>query len=156
MKIVPIAPEHRSRMLVDILLDLWNDSVRATHKFLSADSIKALVPCVEQALAGVPVLAVMKADTDIIGFVGIDGSKIEMLFVAPAYMGRGIGHRLVSWAVNTKGATLIDVNEQNGHAAAIYRHWGFSVYERSETDSQGNAFPVLRMRLGDGQKLREK
>ena len=42
---------------------------------------------------------------------------------------------------------LIDVNEQNIHAAAVYRHWGFEAYERTDTDDQGNPFPILKMQL---------
>ena len=42
---------------------------------------------------------------------------------------------------------LIDVNEQNIHAAAVYRHWVFEAYERTDTDDQGNPFPILKMQL---------
>ena len=74
-----------------------------------------------------------------------------MLFVAKDYIGKGVGRQLMEWAVGVRHATMIDVNEQNEHAAAVYGHWGFEVYERAETDDQGNPFPILRMRLADAE-----
>lgn len=39
------------------------------------------------------------------------------------------------------------VNEQNPKALAIYQHWGFVAYERTEIDDQGNHFPIIKMKL---------
>ena len=73
--------------------------------------------------------------------------KIEALFLAPSHIGKGIGTRLIRIAVQRYKAVYIDVNEQNARAAGIYRHLGFGVYRRDETDDQGNPFPILRMKL---------
>ena len=45
----------------------------------------------------------------------------------------------------------MDVNEQNPGAYHFYKRMGFTVYERSETDDQGNPFPILRLCLGTNQ-----
>ena len=73
--------------------------------------------------------------------------EVEMLFVAPAHFNKGVGKRLLDWAVDTQHCRFVDVNEQNGRAVAIYEHWGFRVCGRTETDAQGNSYPILRMRL---------
>ena len=85
--------------------------------------------------------------------MGLQEQKIEMLFVSPEYFGKGIGRRLVDLAVDEYGAVYVDVNEQNPKAAGFYRHVGFAVFRRDEVDGQGNAFPILRMKLikGHGQ-----
>lgn len=154
--------QNRKESLVRSLAELWNGSVRTTHHFLSETDIHGLRPYVDEALRQVPVLGVAVGVADRteggnntpegeenipVGFVGIAEGKIEMLFVAPEHIGKGVGKRLMQWAVGEKGATMIDVNEQNAHAAAVYRHRGFRVYSRSEYDDQGNPFPILRMRL---------
>lgn len=41
----------------------------------------------------------------------------------------------------------MDVNEQNAQARGFYEHEGFEVIGRSETDEQGEPFPILHMRL---------
>jgi putative acetyltransferase len=51
-------------------------------------------------------------------------------------------------AIAEFGANEVDVNEQNPQGVAFYRHMGFEQVGRSELDGQGNAFPLLHMRLG--------
>ena len=155
MNIKEYSVSKRDAHLVATLTTLWDGSVRTTHHFLTEADIQDIRPYVGEALRGVPVLGVCIVDNGsdangygcIAGFIGIADGKIEMLFVAKKYIGKGIGRQLMEWAVGEKHATMIDVNEQNGHAAAVYRHWGFEVYERTETDDQGRPFPILRMKL---------
>lgn len=139
--------ETRTPELVAELTELWERSVRTTHHFLGEEDIERLRGFVPRAIAGIPTL-ILATDRGIpVGFAGLDSGKIEMLFVDPDLIGLGIGHALMALSVNTFGARLIDVNEHNPTALAIYRHWGFCEYARSETDDQGRPFPILRMSL---------
>jgi putative acetyltransferase len=70
-----------------------------------------------------------------------------MLFLRPRAIGRGLGRLLLTWAVQTTGAYLVDVNEQNQSALAFYQKMGFEIFSRSEVDSQNNPFPLLHMKL---------
>lgn len=146
MTIREITVSSRTDGLVASLMRLWDASVRTTHHFLTDGDITRLRPFVDQGLRAIPVLGVAEEEGLPVGFTGVDGDKIEMLFVAADTLGRGIGRSLVTWATRQHGASRIDVNEQNAHAAAVYRHWGFTVYERTAVDDQGNAFPLLRMK----------
>ena len=123
-----------------------------SHGFLTESDIDRLRPVVRQAVREIPVLAVAAEGEDIIGFAGVAEQNIEMLFVVPEYIGKGVGGRLLRWAIGEQGAQYIDVNEQNPLAVAVYKHIGFQVYERSETDDQGQAFPILRMKLTDNKQ----
>ena len=58
-----------------------------------------------------------------------------------------LGSLLLDHAVSEHGATLVDVNELNGQAVGFYEHYGFEVFDRSETDGMGDPFPILHMRL---------
>ena len=137
---------NRTEALTDQLVGLWDRSVRVSHTFLSESDIARLRPVVRQAVQGIPVLTVATDGEEIVGFMGIAERKVEMLFVAPEYIGKGVGGRLLRWAISQQGAQYIDVNEQNPLATAVYEHIGFRVYERSETDDQGHPFPILRMK----------
>lgn len=137
----------RTEALLDQLLRLWEDSVRATHHFLTGDDVACLVPVVRQALASVAHLAVAWHAKRPVGFVGIEGRKIEMLFVAPTCLGCGFGRALADLAIREYGCSLVDVNADNLPAEGFYRYLGFEPFERSETDDQGNPFPILRMKL---------
>lgn len=84
-----------------------------------------------------------------VGFLGVEGDMIEMLFVSPELFGAGVGRRLLNYATKTLGARRLDVNEGNSGARGFYEHMGFAVVGRSEIDGQGRPFPLLHMELQD-------
>lgn len=128
------------------LLAVWHMSVKATHHFLSQEQIAALRPAVMDGINEVEHLVLAKEDARLIGFMGVEGAKIEMLFLAPDSMGKGIGRQFISYAAERYGAAWVDVNEDNKQACAFYEHMGFHVYGRSDTDGQGNPYPILHMK----------
>jgi putative acetyltransferase len=73
-----------------------------------------------------------------------------MLFFRSGVLGKGLGKKLLNFALTELGDDRIDVNEQNTHAAKYYRRSGFEVSERMDTDDQGRPNPLLRMRLSSG------
>ncbi|MEK5252553.1 acetyltransferase [Paenibacillus sp. FSL F4-0125] len=130
------------------LLNIWESSVRHTHQFLSEQDIDALRPLVLQGLEHINHLLTFIDEHDqSLGFIGVQDNKIEMLFVEPATMGKGIGKSLVTHAIQTLDVHYVDVNEQNPQALGFYEHMGFEVFERSALDEQGNPFPILHMEL---------
>lgn len=132
--------------VTDELVSLWEASVRSTHDFLMERDIDGLRPFVRMALESIPLLWGMADRTGRwVAFMGIDGGKLEMLFVHPAVQGLGFGRRLAGMAVHDQGVRFVDVNEQNPKAAGFYQRLGFSVCGRSETDGQGNPFPLLHL-----------
>lgn len=135
--------------LLAALLQLWEDSVRATHYFLQEQDIIVLRPVVRQALLQVPRLAVIWRDGALAGFVGADRDKVEMLFLASGQRGGGLGRALLQYAITQWGCDKVDVNEQNEGALGFYQHMGFAVTSRSPLDEQGNPFPILHLELSD-------
>jgi putative acetyltransferase len=53
---------------------------------------------------------------------------------------------LLTYAVTTLGATILDVNEQNEQALGFYLRMGFEVVGRSPLDGMGKPYPLLHMR----------
>lgn len=135
---------ERSGSLMAVLLNVWEQSVKATHHFLQPEDIAALKPLVLSALQEIPILAYI-SDERPCGFMGMDCDKVEMLFLRPDQRGKGLGTELMQYAMH-HGATLVDVNEANPSALGFYEHMGFTVFGRSELDGQGNPFPVLHLK----------
>ena len=130
------------------IIEVWEASVRATHHFLTEADIQYLKPFVGDGLKAVETLACVRdSDGQVAGFIGVDGVTIEALFIHPMWRGQGVGRRLLNYAVETLGATDVDVNEQNDQAVGFYRHMGFVVIGRSPVDSMGLPFPLLHMRV---------
>lgn len=137
----------RKKYLVDKLTVVWESSVKATHGFLNENDIIALRPFVEAAIREIDHLIVAYENQGPVGFMGISKDKLEMLFLDPVCIGKGIGKRLITKAILEYGVSYVDVNEQNPKAEKFYKHFGFTVFERTEVDEMGNPFPVLKMKL---------
>ncbi|MBK7428263.1 MAG: GNAT family N-acetyltransferase [Saprospiraceae bacterium] len=129
------------------LLDVWEKSVVATHHFLTPkdfQSIKALVQTINFNEFQVYCLI---WESEVAGIIGVLADKMEMLFIAPDFMGQGLGRRLMEFAIDTLKISKVDVNEQNTKSVSFYKKLGFEVYERTDQDDQGNEYPLLRMKL---------
>lgn len=139
--------ENREELL-DVLLALWERSVKATHSFLTVEDMEAIKPCVPAALRSVPVLCVAEDEEQTAAaFFGIDGTGIEMLFAAPEVRGKGLGKQCLQTAISVYGAQEVTVNEQNLQAVGFYEHMGFVPYKRTDRDEQGRPYPLLYMKL---------
>ena len=145
MKIIEI--KERTPLLLEKLLCVWENSVRATHLFLSDNEINNIKPYVPQALNSVSVLVIAENEKgEPVGFMGISGQMLEMLFIANENRGQGIGKQLLQYGVKNYAVSELTVNEQNPLAKGFYEHMGFTVYKRTELDEQGNPYPLLYMK----------
>lgn len=145
MKIIEV--QTRKPALVAQLLALWEGSVKATHTFLTEDEVHQIKQYVPQALQSVPVLVVaLDASDRPLGFMGIAEHTLEMLFVAKDKRGQGIGRQLLEYGLTKYALTKLTVNEQNPQARNFYERMGFSVYQRTPLDEQGNPYPLLYMK----------
>ena len=142
-----ITIERVTKEKYEILLDIWEESVRATHDFLTEKDIEGFKPLIlEHAFPAVDLRCAIY-DGEILGFLGVYDRKVEMLFLSPKHFGKGIGRLLMEYAIKNLAATKVDVNEHNPKAFEFYKHMGFEVVKRSPLDEQGNPFPILHMEL---------
>lgn len=140
---------ERTPDVIDELVDVWESAVRETHLFLTEEGILAIKEYVPQALAEVPFLMIARNDDGkALAFMGIAGNRLEMLFVDNAYRGQGIGKELLQIGFG-RGVRELTVNEQNPQAVGFYERYGFKAYKRTDTDEQGDPYPLLYMRVED-------
>ena len=145
MKIIEIT--DRDALAIEQLVNVWESSVQATHLFLSAKEIESIKQYVPRALEEVPHLLAVKNEKGIpVGFMGIVGQHLEMLFISASERGKGLGKELLKYGMDTYSVTDLAVKEQNPMAKGFYEHMGFEVYKRTELDEQGNPYPLLYMR----------
>lgn len=137
----------RTPELVSRLLQVWEDSARATHLFLSDAEIKDIKAYVPRALNGIDHLVTAEDETGRpVAFMGIENGTLEMLFISPEERGKGLGRRLLQYGMEHYAVRQLTVNEQNPQARGFYEHMGFHVYKRTDFDEQGNPYPLLYMR----------
>lgn len=140
MEVKPVSRDN-----YQALIEVWENSVRATHHFLSEENILELKPLILQHYFDAVELRCITQGKRIAGFIGVAESNVEMLFVDPSCFGQGIGHQLMNYAITHLNAYKVDVNEQNPKAIAFYKKLGFEKTGRSELDGQGNPFPLVHM-----------
>ncbi|MBP7642934.1 MAG: GNAT family N-acetyltransferase, partial [Saprospiraceae bacterium] len=83
----------------------------------------------------------------ILGFIGVSGTALEMLFLDPTFFGLGIGTFLVNFVIQKHKVSKVEVNEQNVQGVLFYKKMGFKVVGRTETDPSGKPFPHLIMEI---------
>lgn len=141
-EIKPYEDAHRVQVLA-----VWERSVLATHHFLAPTDfmeIKAEVHGIDFRAFEMHCLV---GGRDVIGFVGVADRKVEMLFLDPGHIGKGLGKRLLQFAITHLSATTVDVNAQNEQALGFYARCGFVVHEMTTHDDQGRPYPLHKMRL---------
>ena len=138
--------QDRNQPLLDVLLEIWEQSARATHLFLSDAEVKAIRAYVPQALKSVEHLIAAETEKPI-AFMGVQNGRLEMLFLAPEERGKGIGKQMLQYGIENYGIAELTVNEQNPQAVGFYEHMGFQTYKRTDCDEEGNPYPLLYMKM---------
>lgn len=110
-------------------------------KILSQFEIEKIKQYVPQALKEIEHLIVVKNEkNNLIGFMGIENTKLEMLFIKDSERGKGIGKKLLQYGIEKYNINELTINEQNPNAQGFYEHMGFKTYKRTELDEQGNYY----------------
>ena len=127
------------------LLAIWESAVKATHDFLDDKDFIYYQSRMTDYFEQVNLYVYKNEKGEIIGFMGVSGSMIEMLFVDAAFRGCGVGKRLLLYALNTLNVCKLNVNEQNSQAVGFYTHMGFKITGRSPLDNDGKHYPLLHL-----------
>lgn len=142
IEIHPYHEKFRSQVIM-----VWERSVTATHHFVSKADMAYFKSMVEQIDFNSFTVYCLVNENTVIGFIGVADHAIEMLFLDPAWIGKGFGKKLMQFAIDDLKVNKVDVNEQNQHAVSFYTAFGFSTYERTDKDPQGKDYPILKMKL---------
>lgn len=137
---------ERKNKLIAELTAPWEASVRATHTFLTPEGIAEIRGFVPQAFRAVAHLVVAERWGRVLGFAGVEGERLEMLFLLPELRGEGLGRALLTFVAETYSVNELTVNEDNHEAVGFYEHMGFKTYKRTDTDEEGRPYPLLYMR----------
>lgn len=131
------------------LQEIWESSVLATHDFLKDEDFREIQQLLIPAYFPQVELykAISKENGEILGFLGTQANRIEMLFIDDQFRGQGAGSALLKFAIQSIQINELDVNEQNESALAFYQHHGFKITARSDVDGSGKPYPTLTLNL---------
>lgn len=130
----------------ETLAGIWERLVMATHDFLkNEDFFEIKAALIPDYFPNVDLYAIAGNDV-YAGFIGLSPDAIEMLFIDSDRRGQGYGSVLIEFA-KQRGATKVDVNEQNPSALKFYKAKGFRIIGRDENDDAGRPYPILHLSL---------
>lgn len=124
---------------------IWRAAVDATHGFLSAEHRVEIDAFVERFFPEADLWMVDDGARPV-GFLIMDGTMIDALFVHPEVHGRGFGTMLLNHALTLAPDAVVDASEQATNALPFYEARGFVRTGRSETDPEGRPYPLIHLR----------
>ncbi|MEP6677389.1 MAG: GNAT family N-acetyltransferase [Ferruginibacter sp.] len=147
-KIIAYDDKYREQVV-----SVWERSARATHHFVSFEDFIYYKQAVSKIdFFSFSVYCLLKKDK-VIGILGVADLSIEMLFIDADFIGQGFGKKLMLFALTELQANKVDVNEQNIKAVKFYSKFGFVAYDRTEKDSEGKDYPILKMKLQENSNI---
>lgn len=85
-------------------------------------------------------------DDRIVGFIGIDDNIVGWLYVDPENIGRGIGRRLLQFALTQlTDPGIVYVLNKNEVALKLYKSEGFTVTDQFKSKNNGYPCTVLKL-----------
>ncbi|UPZ15293.1 GNAT family N-acetyltransferase [Flavobacterium humidisoli] len=129
------------------LISVWESSVKATHDFLKPEDFTFYKELIPNFFDNVLLYCIKKDQQEIIGFLGTSEENLEMLFVRAEQIGKGIGKKLLLYAIEKLKISKVDVNKDNATATAFYKHFGFELKSTSDVDGCGKPYPILHLEL---------
>jgi putative acetyltransferase len=146
MRTTPFAIRPARSDEAQALVDIWLRSVRATHSFVTEAEIATYLPLVRTMFDQRETWVLCEASDQAIGFMAMNESEVDALFLSPEYLRRGGGRMLIDHARRLKGPLTVDVSEENPDALHFYLACGFEIIGRSELDGLGHPHPLLHLR----------
>jgi putative acetyltransferase len=135
---------------VERVVDIWRGAVDATHHFLTTTDRQDIEVEVAAFLPKVFLWLAVDSTDRAIGFMLLNGSCMEALFIHPQHRGSGVGRALIQHALTFHSRITTEVNEQNLQAVGFYEHLGFEQIGYAARDQQGRPYPLIRLRKSRG------
>ena len=106
---------------IDTVMKIWLDANIQAHDFISADYWKCNFDRVKEIL---PLAEIYVHEDDgtkqIDGFIGLNDTYIEGIFVKKAAQSKGIGKQLLGYAKKVKSTLRLSVYQKNEKAIQFY------------------------------------
>ena len=121
---------------LDPVVQIWLESNRQAHSFIEADYWEKNKEEVRKMLPH-SLIEIAEIEGNIVGFIGMNETKIEGLFVNSNFQSRGIGHSLIEWAKTRNEVLTLYVYQKNQRALKFYLKEGFVIHKQLIDEETG-------------------
>ncbi|GGX55078.1 acetyltransferase [Tateyamaria omphalii] len=129
------------------LSNIWFDASSLAHAFVGHERLLEQRYLIETQYLPNAETWVAIQDEVPVGFISLLDTFVGGLFVAPHCQGTGIGRRLITHALDLKGALSLEVYTENVQALDFYNALGFKELSRRAVDDDGLPFENAQMEL---------
>ena len=138
----------RELQITDInkVADIWLDTNIKAHHFIPAKYWKSNFGSVKEMMLQAEIY-VYENDSEIQGFIGLNGEYIEGIFVLEGARSRGIGKLLLDHIKDRKSRLLLKVYQKNMRAVCFYQREGFEIQHESLDEATGEKEYVMIWKL---------
>ena len=127
-------------------LKVWRAATQKAHDFLPAEVRRAQFRQLRRRQIAEAETWVWLEATEVLGFISLpEPGFVGGLFVHPSAQQRGVGRALIEHARRRHKQLLVDVYQKNGSARAFYRSLGFRALSESQSDGDGQPYPIERL-----------
>lgn len=123
---------------IDAVMEIWLDANCSAHDFIHRDYFEGELDAVKSQVPKSEAY-VCEEEGQVNGFIGLDNSFVEGLFVKPGCQGRGIGKALLDHAKQEREVLSLKVYRRNERAFQFYRREDFNVSEVEVEGATGEA-----------------
>lgn len=123
------------------IMNIWLQSNTQAHDFIPESYWTGMVPVVKEMLP-LANIYVYYLDDKIVGFIGLNDSHIEGIFIDPEYQSHGFGKQLLDYAKEISSTLTLNVYDKNMRAKSFYLRENFKIIEES-IDSGTNEKELL-------------
>ncbi|MFD9424369.1 MULTISPECIES: GNAT family N-acetyltransferase [unclassified Streptomyces] len=142
METKPLVRRYQTSDEAEVMA-LWSSASKLAHPFVEGEGEGERARKVREVYLREAENWVADEDGVAVGLLGLIGSEIGGLFVAPRAQGRGIGRALVEHAATLRGDLLLEVFEANPGARGFYGLMGFEERERRVDEETGHVLIVM-------------
>lgn len=128
------------RKFKDIDLDkvsqIWINTNISAHSFIPADYWMSNFEAVKEMLPQAEIYVYEEAG-EIEGFVGLNESHIEGIFVTESFQSQGIGRKLLNYVKGINNSLSLNVYEKNIRAVRFYERESFKIVSDGTDEATG-------------------
>lgn len=114
---------------IEDVLQIWLLASEAAHSFVGCSFWAEKLGEMRDVYLPQTENWVCEEENEVVGFLSLNGNRVEAIFVHPEKQGKGVGTALMRHAKSLKGDLELNVYAENESSVAFYQKEGFQIAE---------------------------
>lgn len=121
---------------LDIIMKIWQEENIKAHNFIPSKYWESNYEYVKKILPNAEIW-VYTIEDNVVGFIGLNDTYIEGIFVNSNYHNKGIGTKLLKYLMEQKAKLSLRVYEKNDKAIKFYKNNSFRIQTKELEEGTG-------------------